>query len=92
MSATPYTDIGSFADNLIFLAQTNSVGFLIAEVIQDWKDDNPDFLDLPLSVEDVNNVLRALTGMTVATGTDLNCYPRGEVDTILFDLDGSPVI
>jgi len=88
MAASPYVDIRSFAENLIFLAQTNSVGFLIAEVIQDWIDENEDYLDLELSVEDINNILKALTGMTVATGTDLNCYPRGNVDTMLFDLSG----
>jgi hypothetical protein len=88
MPADVYVDIESFANNLIFLAQANSVGYLIAAVIQDWIDDNPDFLDLPLGTDDINEILRRLTGMTVATETDLNCYPRGYVDTILFDLDG----
>jgi hypothetical protein len=91
MPADVYVDIESFANNLIFLAQANSVGYLIAAVIQDWIDDNPDFLDLPLDTGDVNEILKRLTGMTVATETDLNCYPRGYVDTILFDLDGNVV-
>lgn len=86
-----YADIGTFADNLIFLCQTNSVGYLLAAWIQDWVDENEDYLDLPLSEEDLNNILKALTGMTVATGTDLNCYPRGLVDAILFDLSGNPI-
>lgn len=89
--AVPYTDIKNFADNLVFLSQTNSVGYLIAEVIQDWIDDNEDYWDLELSQEDINNLLKALTGCVVATGTDLSCYPLGEVTQILFDNSGNPI-
>lgn len=90
-SAVYYTDIASFADNLVFLCQTNSVTYLIAEVITDWLAENEDYGDLPLSTEDVNSILKALTGMTVATNTDLNCYPRGLESQILFDLAGDEV-
>lgn len=50
--AVYYTDIKTFAENLIVLAQTNSVGYLLAEVIQDWIDENEDFWDLELSQDD----------------------------------------
>jgi hypothetical protein len=91
MGAVLYTDIKSFADNLVFLAQTNSVGYLIAAVIQDWIDDNPDYWDLELSQEDKNAILKALTCMVAATETDLNCYPIGYNTTLLFDLNGDVI-
>lgn len=91
MAATPYANIRTFAENLIFLAETNSVGYLIAAVIQDWIDGNEDFWGLELSQEDINNIVKALTGLSVATGTDLNCYPVGAVDTLCFDLSGNPI-
>lgn len=92
MTATvPFTDIKNFATNLIVLAQTNSVGYLIAEVIQDWIDENEDYWDLELSTEDLNNLLKALTGCVVSTGTDLSCYPLGAETQILFDASGDPV-
>lgn len=90
-SAEPYVDILNFASNLVFIAQTNSVGYLIAAAIQDWIDANPDYWDLELSIEDVNALLKALTGCVVATGTDLNCYPLGAATQILFDAAGNPV-
>jgi len=91
MTAIPYTNIKTFAENLIVLAQTNSVGYLIAEVIQDWIDENEDFWDLELSQDDKNALLKALTGSVVATGTDMNCYPVGYDDTLCFDLSGNPI-
>jgi len=87
--AVYYVDIKTFAENLIVLAQTNSVGYLIAEVIQDWIDENEDFWDLELSQDDLNALLKALTGCVVATGTQLNCYPTGLSTAILFDVDGN---
>jgi len=86
-----YTDIKSFAENLRDLALTNEVGALIAAVIQDWIDDNEDYWDLELSVDDKNALLKALTGNVVGTGTDLACYPLGIETAILFDLDGNLV-
>ena len=47
--ATYVSDIKDFAENLRDLALTNEVGALIAVVIQDWIDDNPDYWDLELS-------------------------------------------
>lgn len=88
--AVIYVDVKTFAENLIFLAQTNSVGYLIAEVIQDWINDNEDFWDLPLSQEDLNALLKALTGCVVATQPDLNCYPLGLETTLCFDTSGNP--
>jgi len=91
LGAVDFIDIKSFADNLVFLAQTNSVGYLIAEVIQDWIDENEDYWDVGLAESDVNALLKALTGCVVATRTDLSCYPLGRVTQILFDSSGSPL-
>lgn len=91
MSAVDYITIGDMADNLIFIAQTNSIGYAIAAVIQDWIDDNPELCEEELSEDDVNAILKALTGCVVATRTDLSCYPLGSVTQILFDANGDPV-
>jgi hypothetical protein len=91
MGAVDFLKIGDLANNLIFIAQTNSVGYLIAAAIQDWIDDNPDECDLDMSEDDINAILKALTGCVVATRTDLSCYPLGAVTQILFDANGDPV-
>lgn len=52
---------------------------------------NPAWALIDMSEEEINLTLKKLTGMTVATGSDLNCYPRGLDDTICFDLDGNEI-
>jgi len=89
--ATYVSDIKDFAENLRDLALTNEVGALIAVVIQDWIDDNPDYWDLELSQDDLNALLKELTCNVVGTGTDLSCYPLGATTAILFDIDGHPL-
>ena len=86
----PFTDIKNFAENLRDLALSNEIGALIAEVIQDWIDENEDYWELELSQDDLNALLKDLTGCVVATGTSLNCYPLGLTTAILFDADGNP--
>lgn len=83
--------IKQFAENLVSLALTNEVGVLIAEVIQDWIDENEEYWELELSQDDKNALLKELTGCVVGTGTNLSCYPLGIETAILFDLDGNPV-
>lgn len=52
---------------------------------------SPEWEDIELTTEEKNLILKKLTGFTVATNTDLNCYPRGIDDTICFDLEGEEV-
>lgn len=52
---------------------------------------NPAWAFIDMSEEEINLTLKKLTGMTVATGSDLNCYPRGLDDTLCFDVDGNPI-
>lgn len=52
---------------------------------------NPGWGLTVMSEEEINATLKLLTGLTVATGTDLNCYPRGLDLTTCFDLDGNEV-
>lgn len=82
-------NIKDFADNLVGLALTNEVGALIAEVIQDWIDENEDYWELELSQDDLNALLKELTCDIVGTGTNLSCYPTGLTTAILFDIDGN---
>lgn len=89
--AVMYTDFGSLVDNLIDVAITNSIGYLVAEVLTDWKTNNPDECALELSVDDKNALLKANTGCIVATGTNLSCYPTGLTTAIFFDVDGNPI-
>jgi hypothetical protein len=59
---------------------------LAAEIIA-----NPAWMTTDLTVEEKNEILKRLTGFTVGTNTDLNCYPRGFDTTLCFDLDGEEV-
>lgn len=52
---------------------------------------NPSWALTPMTESEINLTLKKLTGMTVATQSDLNCYPRGHDTTICFDLDGNEV-
>lgn len=85
------TNIKQFAENLVSLSLTNEIGVLLAEVIQDWIDENPDYWELELSQEDLNALLKELTCCIVGTGTTLTCYPTGLITAILFDIDGNPI-
>jgi hypothetical protein len=86
-----FDTVENMVNNLIDIANVTSVGSLIQEVLEDWKTDNPDFLDLPYDQDERNDTLRVLTGCVVGTRTDLNCYPLGLTTTIVFDVDGNPV-
>jgi len=89
--AVYYRTIGDMVDNLIDQCLTNEVGALVAAWLEDWKTDNPDYLDLEFNQDDKNAMLKALTGCVVGTETGLNCYPLGLTTAILFDLDGNAV-
>jgi len=86
-----FDTVENMVNNLIDIANVTSVGALIQEVLEDWKTDNPDFLDLPYDQDDRNATLRVLTGCVYGTRTDLNAYPLGLLTTQLFDIDGNPI-
>lgn len=91
MAAQPYTTIGSVALNLIYQCD----GIVGMESLQAaiglWMVGNPIVVGSSLSQDEINDMLRKLTGCTVATGTDMNCYPRGADLTTCFDLDGNEI-
>lgn len=59
---------------------------LVAEMVL-----NPAWATIEMSEEELNATLKLLTGLTVATQTVLNCYPRGLDTTLCFDVDGNEV-
>lgn len=91
MSATPYLTLDDVLANMVFQCEVNALLVPFAAYIDAYRVINSGFLSDTLSVDDINRMLRLLTGCTVATGSDLNCYPRGIDDTVCFDLDGNEV-
>lgn len=92
MANVPYVTYMDFAQNLYNVMNDIIPIFptvqaaLAAEMIL-----NPAWAAITMSEGEVNATLKLLTGLTVATGTDLNCYPRGIDLTICFDIDGNEV-
>ena len=91
MAAVPYITLNDFADNMRYLASEQVGMELVVAAIFALQVANPSWEVIPLSEDEINDCLKKLTGMTVATGTDLNCYPRGDATAICFDLDGNEV-
>jgi hypothetical protein len=91
MAATNYSDLDSVLANFVFQCEVNAALVPFAAYVDAYRVLNSGFLSAPLSDDDLNRMLRLLTGCTVALDPDINCYPRGEVDTICFDLNGDPV-
>lgn len=91
MAAQPYEVVGDVALNLIFQLE-GIVGMeSLQAAIGVWMVANPIVVTSPLSTDDVNGILKRLTGCTAATGTDVNCYPRGHDTAICYDLNGDPI-
>jgi len=91
MPAVPYVTLDDCLANCQFLLEV-SVGLAGASaVIEAYRLANSSFLSNPLSSDEIDGCLKNLTGCTVATGTDMNCYPRGFDDTLCFDLSGEPI-
>lgn len=91
MPAVPYVTLNDFADNMRYLASEQVGMELVVAAIFALQVANPAWAVISMSPDEINTCLRKLTGMTVATGTDLNCYPRGDATAICFDLDGNEV-
>jgi hypothetical protein len=88
----PYVTVMDFAVNLYNVMNDILPVFpvvqaaLTAEMLL-----NPAWALQSLTEEEINATLRLLTGLAVATGTDLNCYPRGLDLTVCFDIDGNEI-
>jgi len=52
---------------------------------------NPGWYLVSVTPEERLNLLKALTGFTVALRPDFNCYPRGIAETTCFDADGNEI-
>lgn len=91
MAATPYLTLDDCLANMQFQCEI-TVGLApMSAVIEAYRIANSGFLSAVLTVDEKNGMLKKLTGCTVATGTVLNCYPRGFDDTLCFDLSGDAV-
>lgn len=60
--------------------------FITAELVL-----NPSWSFILVDDDDRLAFLRQLTAFTVSLRPDFNCYPRGDVETRCYDLNGDPV-
>ncbi len=91
MAAVPYVTLDDVCANLQFLCEVSAGLAGVSAVIEAYRLANMGFLSNPLSQDEIDGCLKNLTGCTVATGTDMNCYPRGFDDSLCFDLSGAPI-
>lgn len=91
MSAVYILTLDNIVENFEFLCECSADLSELQGVIHDYRITHSELLSLEVTTEISNEFLKELTGVTVATGTDLNCYPRGLLETACFDLDGNPL-
>lgn len=91
MPAVPYVVIADVVNNMIFQCEVSSLLDDLVGVLEDYLSDNPTLEFVGMDEHDRNEMLGIVTGMTVATGTVLNCYPRGAETALYYDLDGNRV-
>jgi hypothetical protein len=91
MGAVPYLSVGDVVRNMQFQCGVTATLDDLVGVLEDYMTDHPSDMLIGLTEHDRNIMLGIITGCTVATGTDLNCYPRGAETALFFDLDGNPV-
>jgi len=82
---------GDYIRNVAELCDASPILLPLRVIIEGYLVLNPTFDSLNMTEDNRNYSLRLLTGFTVSTRVNVNCYPRGEVTTILFDLDGNEV-
>lgn len=91
MAAVNYLSLNAVCENLKYQI-ADIVGLeLVVAAITSLEVLNPGWEVENFTEDDRNNMLRKLTGCTVGTLANVNCYPRGYAETILFDLDGHPL-
>lgn len=92
MTNVPYVSYMDYATNLnnvmndVLPIFTVVQAALAAEILL-----NPGWALNIMTEDELNATLKLLTGLTVATQTDMNCYPRGLDTTLCFDIDGNEV-
>ena len=92
MSNVPYVTYMDFAQNVYNMMNdilpifTVVQATLSAEMLL-----NPGWAITDMTQDEMNETLRLLTGLTAATSTAMNCYPRGLDTTLCFDIDGNEV-
>lgn len=91
MGAVMYETFDDVVENMVYQCSLATVFDSLIPVLQAWRVANAVPLAVEMSQHNKNEMLGIVTGMTVATGTGLNCYPRGELTSLFFDLDGNPV-
>jgi len=89
--AVDYVTFDDICENLTYQCSEYAVLSDLITLINAYRVTNAVPLAVELSETNINDMLRLLTGCTVATGTELNCYPRGLVTTMLFDADGNEI-
>lgn len=92
MTDIQYND--NFDSVVANMVEQCSVGAVLGDlvpILQAYRVANAVPLATPMSTLNKNTMLGIVTGLTVATGTDLNCYPRGINTAIYFDVNGNVV-
>lgn len=91
MSAVVYATFDDVVENMVFQCSLATVFDSLIPVLQAWRIANAVPLAVEMSQHNKNEMLGIVTGLTVATGTDINCYPRGALTALYFDLKGNPI-
>lgn len=86
-----YVTFDDVVENMVVQCELATVFDSLIPVLQAWRVANAVPLAFELSQHNKNELLGILTGLTVATGTDINCYPRGQNTALYFDINGNPI-
>lgn len=91
MGAVLYEKLDDIVENMEWQCDINAALSGLVPILQAFRVANAVALSLDMTQDENNAMLATLTGLTVATGTILNCYPRGAETALFFDIDGNPV-
>jgi hypothetical protein len=86
--AVTYVTFDDVVENMEVQCDTGAVLSGLVTILQAYRIANAVALATPLSETNINVLIKIITGMVVATGTDLNCYPTGLATSRCFDEDG----
>lgn len=91
MAASPYVYVADIIYNCEYQLGQVAVLIPLQAILTAYRAANPTLATLHLTESEILDQLKALTGCTVGTGIDANCYPRGEAEFSCFDLSGDPI-
>jgi hypothetical protein len=91
MAAVPYVTLDDVLHNVNFQLEDSSGFAAVIVLIDAYRAANSGFLSNPLSQDEIDGMLKRLTGCVVGINSDMNCYPLGETDVRCFDLSGNPI-